>query len=108
MGLSPTQRRSLVLGLVSAFRSTEREFVSIVSYYDADKLPEKISGDLAIEDLAQRVVDVASNLGEPVLESVLRSARRARPANTELVSALAAVWPFAPGIDFEYVDEIRA
>lgn len=103
LALADHRRSQLANALQAAFPEGPAGLRTLASYYAADGLPDRLPEGLSLDGLARRIVDVAD---ASVLESLLRSARRSRPALDALARAINDVWPLADGLDFGRTDQL--
>ncbi|HEX8108883.1 MAG TPA: hypothetical protein VF516_14225 [Kofleriaceae bacterium] len=104
--LSPGRRAQLTAALVGAFQNSIEELRELASYYDAGLAVNLPGANASVKAVILGVVDMSCDCGESIVESVARSARRRRPHNRALAVAVSETWPFADGLDYEYVDEL--
>lgn len=92
--------------LVAVFTNGPHELTTIVKEYPA--VATKVTINPSLEELARQAVAFASELGESMLESLVRRARRERSGRPELAEVICDLWPFAGDITFTQIDELRA
>jgi hypothetical protein len=106
--LSARRLVRITAALAGAFGSGIESLHELVSCYGAIGLPASLPGtNTSPDDFIQGLVRACESLGEHVLESVVRAARRRRPDHPELARAITESWPHADGLDLLRLDALR-